>query len=69
MFSGALSLLWCAVWLFFITDNPDDHMYISEQEKKYIASNRANNVEKVRSIKKNFSTSFFTSETLHNEMP
>ncbi len=38
--AGASCLLWCVVWFFLVTDDPEDHPLISEEELK-VAKYRA----------------------------
>lgn len=33
---GAMSFIWCVVWVIFATDSPDQNRWISDVEKKYI---------------------------------
>lgn len=35
---GGLSILWCFLWYFLVTEKPECHPRISEEEKKYILS-------------------------------
>ncbi|KAL8624315.1 hypothetical protein ACOMHN_044746 [Nucella lapillus] len=37
---GALSILWCIMWQFTGSIKPEDHPYISEDEKQYIIKSR-----------------------------
>ncbi|ESO89906.1 hypothetical protein LOTGIDRAFT_164601 [Lottia gigantea] len=37
---GSVCLLWCALWFFFVSNSPEEHKFISEEEKKYIIANR-----------------------------
>ncbi|XP_071145544.1 sialin-like [Mytilus edulis] len=43
---GAISILWCVVWLFFFTDLPEENSFISKRELKYIMSERSSEVSK-----------------------
>ncbi|KAH9513490.1 hypothetical protein Btru_033177 [Bulinus truncatus] len=38
--SGVLNLIWLVAWQFLYVDKPEDHPYISEDEKNYIIANR-----------------------------
>jgi hypothetical protein len=40
--------VWLALWLVLVFDNPEDHPWISQQEKDYIVGNRAE-LQKIRS--------------------
>jgi ACS family sodium-dependent inorganic phosphate cotransporter len=33
---GGLSLIWCVLWVLFVSDTPSNHKFISEAEKDYI---------------------------------
>nr|XP_040577086.1 LOW QUALITY PROTEIN: sialin-like [Lepeophtheirus salmonis] len=35
---GGLALIWCVVWMIFVTDTPETHKFISESEKEFITS-------------------------------
>ncbi|CAC5421597.1 unnamed protein product [Mytilus coruscus] len=43
---GAISILWCVVWLFFFTDLPEENSFISKREVMYIVSERSSAVSK-----------------------
>nr|CAD7264187.1 unnamed protein product [Timema shepardi] len=36
---GVLTVLWCALWMFFVHESPETHPWISDEEKEYIVSN------------------------------
>jgi hypothetical protein len=44
---GAACFVWLALWMFLVYDNPEDHPWISQQERDYITTNRAT-LNKVR---------------------
>ncbi|CAB4057066.1 SLC17A [Lepeophtheirus salmonis] len=35
---AGLALIWCVVWMIFVTDTPETHKFISESEKEFITS-------------------------------
>ncbi len=34
---GGLALIWCVLWVILVSDCPDEHKWISEEEKEFIA--------------------------------
>ena len=38
---GGLSLIWCLLWVIFVSDTPQSHGFISEAERDYIVANAA----------------------------
>ncbi|XP_017779301.1 PREDICTED: sialin [Nicrophorus vespilloides] len=47
---GGLALLWCLLWFFLVSDSPDLHPRISDEEKFYIAKSLGDSVAKRKSI-------------------
>ena len=41
-FCAASNLIWLLLWSFLVFDSPEDHKYISDQERAYIITNRSN---------------------------
>ncbi|ESO84342.1 hypothetical protein LOTGIDRAFT_53412, partial [Lottia gigantea] len=37
---GSLCVLWCCLWFGTVSNSPDEHMFITEEEQKYIKDNR-----------------------------
>ena len=38
---GGLSIIWCFLWAFFVTDDTQKHPFMSVEEKKFIEDNHA----------------------------
>ena len=38
--SGGIALLWFLMWAFFVSDDPENHRYLSLEEKEYILAHR-----------------------------
>ena len=38
--TGALGVLWCLAWAFFVSDDPSNHKFISTSEKEFILAHR-----------------------------
>ena len=38
---GGLSIIWCFLWAFFVTDDTQKHPFMSDEEKKFIEDNHA----------------------------
>ena len=38
---GGLSIIWCFLWAFFVTDDTQKHPFMSDEEKKFIRDNHA----------------------------
>lgn len=47
---GLLTLLWSLVWFFFVTDTPEEHKRITEDEKLYIAKCIGNGISKKKTV-------------------
>ena len=37
---GGIAAIWCVLWAVFVTDSPDDHPWISIEERNYILSSK-----------------------------
>lgn len=45
---GAVSLVWCVLWFFTVSNTPAEHRFISEQERDYITESLSGAVKKVK---------------------
>lgn len=43
---GVFSIAWCGMWFFIVSDYPDTHRYITEEEKTYIMESLGGNIDK-----------------------
>lgn len=41
-FTGAFGIIWSVIWWLTVRDNPDDHPWVTEYEKKFIGSGEQN---------------------------
>ena len=39
---GSLAIIWCVLWVVFVTDDTQKHPFMSEEEKTFIRENHAN---------------------------
>jgi ACS family sodium-dependent inorganic phosphate cotransporter-like MFS transporter 5 len=35
---GIAGIIWCVLWYFLFCDNPNEHKFITDTEKQYLAS-------------------------------
>nr|XP_022916487.1 sialin-like [Onthophagus taurus] len=47
---GIIVLLWCTLWFILVSDTPEDHPRISEEEKKYIAKSVGDVITKEKAL-------------------
>lgn len=55
-FFGCLGLVWCAVWLFFVSNTPAEHKRISKLELAYITESLAQQMDESRDEEKSMET-------------
>lgn len=39
-FAGILGCVWFLIWIFIASDKPEEHKFISQEERKYIVESR-----------------------------
>ncbi|KAF2882551.1 hypothetical protein ILUMI_23629 [Ignelater luminosus] len=47
---GIFSIVWCCLWMILVSDTPETHPRISEDEKLYIAKSLGDNISKTRRL-------------------
>lgn len=47
---GIICIIWCISWYFFVSNTPEEHKTISEDEKLYITKATAGSVQKMKVI-------------------
>lgn len=45
---GIISIVWCFLWILLVSDSPDVHSYISEDEKAYITKSIGTSITKTK---------------------